>query len=636
MSSRWQVTQVGKYQILEPLGEGAMGVVYRALDPVLGRTVAIKVMTDALAHDDELRSRFLREAQAAGSLQHPNVITIYDFGEVDGHPFIAMELVEGTDLERILSEKAALTLSDKLGIVIDVLNGLAYAHKRGIVHRDIKPANIRIDEEGRARIMDFGIAHLASSNITRTGVMMGTPNYMAPEQVTGGAIAPATDIFAVGAVLYELVTNARPFQADTLHGVLYKVVSEMPPDVETILPGLPHALGDVVRRALAKEPGDRYANATEMAAALSAIRASLSNPPHGSSSMSLRASIETAIATRRTVPTEWRRRRQRRTAIGIGAGALLLVVGTALVVRRLAPPAPAAANAQGVAAADSARPQAFPTTVAAVPQPSAAQPSSARPADPPTDSSRTAESEKQALQYRSLEYSARFARRQAVQAGAAAPALTGGDSVQRSAQRAAESGEYGRAIELLDNAIASWTAVTRQARAAAPLGPTGGARQTGAPATAQASVAAPPPAAGSSAAPASAPQPIASNPTPTVTASAPPTPATPAPDNAAEIGRVVAAYARAMESRDVAELRRAYPGMTPDQQSGFEQFFRSTRSIRATLAVGSVDINAPNADAHVTGTYEYVTSSGETQRQPVSFRAVLRRDAGVWRLMSVR
>ena len=634
MSSRWQVTQVGKYQILEPLGEGAMGVVYRALDPVLGRTVAIKVMTDALAHDDELRSRFLREAQAAGSLQHPNVITIYDFGEVDGHPFIAMELVEGTDLERILSEKAALTLSDKLGIAIDVLNGLAYAHKRGIVHRDIKPANIRIDEEGRARIMDFGIAHLASSNITRTGVMMGTPNYMAPEQVTGGAITPATDIFAVGAVLYELVTNARPFQADTLHGVLYKVVSEMPPDVETVLPGLPRELGDVVRRALAKDPPERYANATEMAAALSAVRASLSNPPHGSSSMSLRASIETAIATRRTVPTEWRRRRQRRTAIAIGAGALVLVVGTAVAVRLLAPgpgTTSAAAMTPGTTGADSARPAVppvSPSTVAAAPQ------TPGRAADPPSDSARTAEEEKLAMQYRPLEFSARFARRQAVQFGAAATALAGGDSAQRAAQRAAESGQYARANELLNDAIASWTAVTRQARSAAPA-PATGARQTGAPTAVAAATPAPPPVTVSTAP--SSPQSAVPNPSPSVTASAAaaPPPA-PAPDNAAEIGRVVAAYARAMESRDIAELRRAYPGMTPDQQNGFEQFFRSTRSIRATLSVGSVDINAPNADARVTGTYEYVTSSGETQRQPVSFRAALRHDAGVWRLMSVR
>ncbi|HEY9225152.1 MAG TPA: serine/threonine-protein kinase, partial [Gemmatimonadaceae bacterium] len=202
--SRNGVTEVGKYRVIEQVGEGAMGVVYRALDPVLNRTVAIKVMSDALARDDDLRNRFLREAQAAGSLQHPNVITIYDFGEVDGHLFIAMEFVAGDDLEDILRKTTPLTTVDRIDILVDVLSGLAYAHKRGVIHRDVKPANIRIDEEGRARIMDFGIAHLQSSKLTRTGLMVGTPAYMAPEQVTGGPVSAQTDIFSVGAVMYEL------------------------------------------------------------------------------------------------------------------------------------------------------------------------------------------------------------------------------------------------------------------------------------------------------------------------------------------------------------------------------------------------------------------------------------------------
>ena len=206
-----------------------MGVVYRALDPVLNRPVAIKVMSDALARDTDLRGRFLREAQSAGSLQHPNVVTIYDFGEVDGHPFIAMEFVEGADLDEILRNRGQLSLVEKIDILIDVLNGLAYAHKRGIVHRDVKPANIRIDEEGRARIMDFGIAHLSSSNMTRTGMTVGTPAYMSPEQITGGAIAAASDIFAVGAVMYELFAGVQAFGGETLQSVMYRIVSAPAP-----------------------------------------------------------------------------------------------------------------------------------------------------------------------------------------------------------------------------------------------------------------------------------------------------------------------------------------------------------------------------------------------------------------------
>ena len=209
-----KIPDIGKYRIVELVGEGAMGVVYKATDSLLNRTVAIKVMNDAIARQDELRARFLREAQAAASLQHPNVVSIYDLGEVDGHLYIAMEYVPGADLETIVRDKdAPLTLQQKLDVVIDVLTGLSFAHKRGIVHRDIKPANIRISEDGRAKIMDFGVAHLASSKLTSTGASLGTPSYMAPEQITGGKTTPATDIFAVGAVLYELLTGELPFDA---------------------------------------------------------------------------------------------------------------------------------------------------------------------------------------------------------------------------------------------------------------------------------------------------------------------------------------------------------------------------------------------------------------------------------------
>src|SRR5438477_1288663 len=259
------ITEIGKYRIVERVGEGAMGVVYRATDPVLNRTVAIKVMCDAVARDDDLRGRFLREAQAAGSLQHPNVITIYDFGEVDGHLYIAMEFVEGQDVAELLAHQVPLTVTHKLDIAIGVLQGLAFAHKRGIVHRDIKPANIRVDEDGNARIMDFGVAHLASSEMTRTGVVIGTPSYMAPEQILGGKVGPEADIFSVGAVLYELLTGTRPFAGGPLQAVMHRVLSESPLPLDIAAPSLPARLNEVVMRALAKEPEKRYASALSMA-----------------------------------------------------------------------------------------------------------------------------------------------------------------------------------------------------------------------------------------------------------------------------------------------------------------------------------------------------------------------------------
>jgi len=317
------VTKIGKYEIIEQVGEGAMGVVYRAADPVLNRPVAVKVMNEGLAQDAGLRERFLREAQAAGSLQHPNVVTIYDFGETDGHLFIAMEFIEGSDLEELLDRGKSIPLDAKLDIVIDVLNGLAYAHRRGIVHRDIKPANIRIDGEGHARIMDFGVAHLASSNLTGTGVMMGTPNYMAPEQITTGEVTARTDIFSVGAVLFELLTNVKPFAADTLHRVLFRIVSDAPPEILDVVPDLPVALDKVIKKALAKDVSHRYTSATEMANDLSAVRSSL-GAPRASRTVSQRSSIEKALLAQRQAQQS---RDVRRWQIISAAAALLFVVG---------------------------------------------------------------------------------------------------------------------------------------------------------------------------------------------------------------------------------------------------------------------------------------------------------------------
>jgi serine/threonine-protein kinase len=318
------ITEIGKYRIVEQVGEGAMGVVYRATDPVLNRTVAIKVMCDAVARDDDLRGRFLREAQAAGSLQHPNVITIYDFGEVDGHLFIAMEFVEGQDLETLAARQVDLPLIDKLDVVIDVLTGLAFAHKRGIVHRDIKPANIRIDDEGRARVMDFGIAHLSASSMTRTGIMVGTPAYMAPEQIVGTPVSPATDLFSVGTVLYELLSGSKPFQAESIQSIMYQIVSQPAPPLNAAKLGIPAALEAIVNRAMAKEPQDRFPSALEMANALTAIRAGLNRDAQGSKTISLRSVIDMGLTAERAAR---QREAKRRTAVFVGSGVAAVALG---------------------------------------------------------------------------------------------------------------------------------------------------------------------------------------------------------------------------------------------------------------------------------------------------------------------
>ena len=270
---------VSKYEVLTKVGEGAMGAVYRGRDTVLNRTVAIKLMNATIAADAGPRERFLREAQSAGSLQHPNVVTIFDFGEADGHLFIAMEFVEGTDLETALDGGYFTTIQSKLDVLIDTLQGLAYAHQHGIIHRDLKPANIRITTDRRGKLMDFGVAHLTSNKMTQTGFIVGTPHYMAPEYISGQPISTVSDIFSMGVVLYEVLTGQRPFDGDNTQALLFAVIQHEPPPPSQLVAGLPPALDRIVQRAMAKAPGGRYATAQEMAAALMEVRATMSGVP---------------------------------------------------------------------------------------------------------------------------------------------------------------------------------------------------------------------------------------------------------------------------------------------------------------------------------------------------------------------
>jgi len=222
-----QYRRVGKFELHEIIGEGAMGAVWRAYDSVIRRFVALKLLSRA-GRPADAQDRFMREARAAGALQHPNIVTVYDLGESDEQLFIAMELVDGRDLSSLIAVSEPLALERKLDIVIEVLQGLSYAHERGVIHRDVKPSNVRIASDGSVKIMDFGIARLQSADVTGSGAIVGTPTYMAPEQITNGAITPATDVFAVGCLLYELLGYHKPFQGETVHGVLYQVLTTDP------------------------------------------------------------------------------------------------------------------------------------------------------------------------------------------------------------------------------------------------------------------------------------------------------------------------------------------------------------------------------------------------------------------------
>jgi serine/threonine-protein kinase len=260
------VTRIGRYDLLERIGRGGMGVVYRANDTVLGRPVAIKMLVSDIDVSDEARERFYREARSAGQLTHRNIITIYDIGEDHGRAYIVMELLSGQSLAALLGRGGPLPAEQQIEIMARVCEGLAFAHARGIIHRDIKPANIFVTADGQTKILDFGVARIASSKLTRSGFIVGTPDYMSPEQVMGKVVDPRSDVFSAGAVFYELLSGRKPFGARKLPQILNNVVSTAPAPLDG--PDVPAPLAAIVLKALEKDPAARYGRMVDMLVAL--------------------------------------------------------------------------------------------------------------------------------------------------------------------------------------------------------------------------------------------------------------------------------------------------------------------------------------------------------------------------------
>ncbi|MBV9769905.1 MAG: serine/threonine protein kinase [Bryobacterales bacterium] len=254
--------QIGRYRILNELGRGATGVVYRAQDPAIGRVIAIKTIRLADITDEtereRLRERLFREAQSAGMLSHPNIVTIYDIAEENGLAYIFMECVEGPPLEKVLNNAQPIRGESALSILRQTALALDYAHQKGIVHRDIKPANILIHEPLHAKITDFGVAKIMSQQMTQSGIMMGTPNYMSPEQVQGHAVDGRADEFSLAVIAYEMLTGEKPFLAEQLPALLYRIVREDPVPPQRLNPTVGPHVETVLRKALAKSANDRY------------------------------------------------------------------------------------------------------------------------------------------------------------------------------------------------------------------------------------------------------------------------------------------------------------------------------------------------------------------------------------------
>jgi eukaryotic-like serine/threonine-protein kinase len=271
----------GRYRLVSRLGSGGMADVWCAEDLQLGRQVALKLLHRRFAEDDEFVERFRREASSAAGLQHPNVVSVYDRGEFEGTYYIAMEFLAGVTLKDLVKTEGPLAPARAIDLAIQILRAARFAHKRGIIHRDLKPHNVIVDAEGRAKVTDFGIARAGASDMTETGSILGTAQYLSPEQAQGHAVSATSDIYAIGIVLYEMLTGTVPFDGDSAVTIALKQVSEPPLPPSRLNPAVPPDLEVVVLRALAKEPQQRFADADEFIAALELARASLDDPAPG-------------------------------------------------------------------------------------------------------------------------------------------------------------------------------------------------------------------------------------------------------------------------------------------------------------------------------------------------------------------
>ncbi len=270
--------RLGRYEIREMIGEGAMARVYKAYDPEIDRTIAIKVLKPNYSEDDQYRARFLREARAAGLLSHPNIVTVYDVGVEGDRSYIAMELIEGMTLADLIRTDRQFTVREIVDIGIELCRALDYAHRKGIVHRDVKPGNVMLVEDRHTiKVTDFGICHIKNAGAgdetehTKMGDVLGTPNYMSPEQVAGLKVDARSDIFSVGVVLYRLMTGVLPFEGDSVISVAYKIAQAEPPPIEKLRTGIPLSLRRAVDRALRKQPEKRFQSGEEFAQALIGI-----------------------------------------------------------------------------------------------------------------------------------------------------------------------------------------------------------------------------------------------------------------------------------------------------------------------------------------------------------------------------
>ncbi|HXM39336.1 MAG TPA: serine/threonine-protein kinase [Gemmatimonadales bacterium] len=611
---------LGEYEILAELGRGGMATVYLAHDLPLDRKVAIKVLAPALLLMGEgMVERFKREARTAAALSHPHIIPIYAVKESNNVLYFVMKYVQGRPLDAVVRDVGRLPIPMVQAILAHVGDALAYAHRHGVIHRDIKSANIMLDEEGWAVVTDFGIAKVEEAQgLTMTGVTVGTPAYMSPEQCATCEITGASDQYSLGVVAYEMLTGHLPFQSDSTMSVMYAHFNTSARPVTELRPDCPPNLAAAVMRMLEKEPDERWPTMDDVVAVCG--RPSLRRDDPIRSEMMTLAKVggqsqrlagtntptsPIALAKSQKRPVARAPRRASRWWWGLGAVAIAAMLWWAAPWRLLRAPAPPAvdtliAPGRGAPlAAETATVRRPPDATAGARGKRSTASRTTGPATPAADSVLRAPAVGQEDSLvRSLRTTALAAMRRALESGATPAELARGDTVLRGAESLAAAGRLSESMVQFVTATSFWTEAERLARARAARD--SARRRAEEPA-------APPPA------------------------------ARPPADPRREIERVIADYAQALESRDLDQVRRVYPGLTAAQQQGWKDFFESVRGLKARLAVTALTIAGDTADVSVGGAYEYENvTTGRSERRPVTFRAILVADAAGWRLRVVR
>ncbi len=615
---------LGEYEILAELGRGGMATVYLAHDLALDRKVAIKVLAPALLLIGEgMVERFKREARTAAALSHPHIIPIYAVKEGPDVLYFVMKYVQGRALDAVIHDVGPLPTPMVQAILAHVSDALGYAHRHGVIHRDVKSANIMLDEDGWAVVTDFGIAKVVQADgLTLTGVTVGTPTYMSPEQCDTREVTGASDQYSLGVVAYEMLTGQLPFTGDSTMSIMYAHFNEVPRPVTDLRPDCPPNLAAGVMRMLEKDPAQRWPTMDDVVAVCGRPSLRHDDPVRRQMITLARVGRSRSLTQLNTptspiVPSRPQTRSassgrplaRRLSTAGWGLGALAVAaavwwLGPWRARATVAPPS-SSANRDTTPALAVARVQSDSGAAAKAPPPEPARakrtPLAAGARAKPQPAAPAPAPQREDTPLQSLRSRALAAMSRAVAAGATPVDIAPGDSVFKGAESLAARGQPSDAMVQLATAASLWSEAERVARARP--------RDT---------VRAVP------AKPAPAPPPV-------------PAAVPPPHDAKVDIQKVIDDYARALESRDMEQVRHAYPGLTAAQQQSWQGFFGSVRNLKAGLTVTAVRFMGLTAEAIVSGVYEYDNAgTGRGERRPVTFRALMAVDSTGWHITTVR